>query len=52
MVGDGLQDLRAGKALGMRTVACLFGYNDASRLRAEGADVYWRAFAVEVSETA
>lgn len=44
MVGDGLQDLRAGKALGVRTVACLFGYGDAAALRQEGADTYWSAF--------
>ena len=45
MVGDGLQDLRAGKALGVRTIACLFGYGDAAALREERADEYWRAFA-------
>ena len=37
-------DLRAGKALGLRTVACLFGYGDAAALRQEGADTYWSAF--------
>lgn len=46
MVGDGVQDLRAGKALGLRTVACLFGYGDAAKLRAEGADAFWCAFGV------
>ncbi|MFN3244772.1 MAG: HAD family hydrolase [Planctomycetota bacterium] len=45
MVGDGLQDLRAGKALGARTIACLFGYGDPAALRGEGADEFWRAFA-------
>jgi len=45
MGGDGLQDLRAGKALGLRTIACLFGYGDPDALRAEGADEYWSAFA-------
>ena len=45
MIGDGLQDVRAGKALGMRTIACLFGYGDPELLRREGADLYWRAFA-------
>ncbi|HEB52352.1 MAG TPA: HAD-IIIA family hydrolase [bacterium] len=44
MVGDGLQDLRAGKALGSRTIACLFGYGDPAALRREGADTYWQAF--------
>lgn len=52
MVGDGLQDLQAAKALGLRTVACLFGYGDPAALRREGADEYWRAFGVPVSGTA
>ena len=46
MVGDGLQDLRAGKALGARVIGCLFGYGDQHQLRAEGADAFWRAFGV------
>jgi len=46
MVGDGVQDLRAGKALGLRTVACLFGYGEPARLRAEGADAFWSAFGI------
>ncbi|MEO6597201.1 MAG: HAD-IA family hydrolase [Planctomycetota bacterium] len=46
MVGDGVQDLRAGKALGLGTVACLFGFGDPVQLRAEGADSYWRSFGV------
>jgi phosphoglycolate phosphatase len=46
MVGDGVQDLRAAKALGLATIACLFGYSDPLRLRAEGADRYWQAFGV------
>ncbi len=44
MVGDGVQDLRAGKAAGMGTVACLFGFGEAAALRAEGADAYWWMF--------
>ena len=44
MVGDGVQDLRAGKAAGLRTIACLFGYGDPQRLRTEGADGFWRSF--------
>ena len=47
MIGDGTQDLRAGKALGVRTVACLFGYGDPAALRDEGADAYWSAFGVD-----
>ena len=46
MVGDGVQDLRAAKAAGLRTIACLFGYGDPARLRSEGADAYWRAFGI------
>lgn len=44
MIGDGVQDLRAGKAAGARTIACLYGYGDPAALRAEGADGYWAAF--------
>jgi phosphoglycolate phosphatase len=47
MVGDGVQDLRAGKAAGVRTIGCLFGYGDPAALRAEGAHGYWRAFGVD-----
>ncbi|MBK8974704.1 MAG: HAD-IA family hydrolase [Planctomycetes bacterium] len=43
-VGDGLQDLRAGRAAGLRTVAALYGFGDPDALRAEGADVYWDRF--------
>jgi phosphoglycolate phosphatase-like HAD superfamily hydrolase len=46
MIGDGVQDLRAGKAAGLRTTAALFGYRDAAALRAEGADQFWVAFGV------
>lgn len=44
MVGDGVQDLRAGKHLGLTTIACLYGYGDPATLRSEGADRYWHAF--------
>ena len=44
MVGDGVQDLRAGKAAGLRTIGCLFGYGDPKLLRAEGADAFWHGF--------
>lgn len=47
MVGDGLQDLRPAKALGLGTIACLYGYGDAAALRREGADRYWVAFGSE-----
>jgi len=50
MVGDGVQDLRAAKALGLRTIACLFGYGDPLRLRAEVADRYWQAFGVPAED--
>ncbi|MFK7741650.1 MAG: HAD-IA family hydrolase [Planctomycetota bacterium] len=48
MVGDGLQDVRAGKAFGAHTTACLFGYGSPAALRQEGADEYWGAFAIRV----
>lgn len=44
MVGDGLQDLGAARAAGLRTIGCLFGYGDAQALLRAGADLYWRAF--------
>ena len=44
MVGDGLQDLRAGQALGLRTIGCLFGYGDAAQLASAGADALWVRF--------
>lgn len=44
MVGDGVQDLRAGKAAGLRTVACLFGFGEPAALRREGADEFWQTF--------
>jgi len=46
MVGDSVQDLRAGKAAGLATIGCLFGYGEASALRAEGADAWWASFGV------
>lgn len=51
MVGDGVQDLRAGKALGLRTIGCLFGYGDRQALRREGADAFWTAFGVAAAPT-
>ena len=50
MVGDSLQDVRSGKRLGVRTIACLFGYGDPAALRAEGADEFWQAFAKPATE--
>ena len=44
MVGDGEPDLLAAKAVAMRTIACLYGYGDPTRLRAIGADAYWERF--------
>lgn len=45
MIGDGEQDVRAGKAAGVRTIAVLYGYRDEAALRAEGADAHWSCFA-------
>jgi phosphoglycolate phosphatase len=47
MVGDGVQDLRAGRNAGVRTIGCLYGYGDAGKLREEGADRWWSAFGVD-----
>jgi len=44
MVGDGETDLRAGRAAGLRTIACLYGYRPEAELRREGADEYWHRF--------
>jgi len=44
MVGDGVMDLQAGKAAGLRTIACLYGYGEPVQLRAAGADEFWTAF--------
>jgi phosphoglycolate phosphatase len=38
MVGDAASDLRAGRALGWRTVAAIYGYGDPASLRAEAPD--------------
>lgn len=46
MVGDGVPDLRAGRAAGLSTIACLFGYGDPAALRACGPDACWHAFGV------
>lgn len=52
MIGDGVQDLRAGRAAGLRTIAALFGYRPEAELRAEGADAYWADFGVLASHAA
>lgn len=44
MVGDGEADLRAGRAAGLRTIACLYGYGREAQLREIGADAYWTRF--------
>jgi phosphoglycolate phosphatase len=44
MVGDGETDIRAGQALSLRTVACLYGYRDEAALLALFPDVRWRRF--------
>jgi phosphoglycolate phosphatase len=46
MVGDSETDLLAGRAAGLRTIACIFGYRPEAVLRAVGADLFWRAFGV------
>ncbi len=44
MVGDGEADLHAGRAAGLRTIACLYGYGREPQLRELGADAYWTRF--------
>lgn len=39
VVGDGVQDVRAGRAAGCRTAAVLGGFHSEASLRAEGPDV-------------
>lgn len=46
MVGDGVQDLRAGRAAGLGTIACLFGYGDPAQLLAERPDAAWTSFGI------
>lgn len=47
MIGDGLQDIRAARAAGLKCTACLFGMTPPSDLRAEKADIYWASFGTE-----
>lgn len=47
MVGDGTTDLRAGRAAGLATIGCLYGYRSEDELRAVGADRWWRRFGGE-----
>lgn len=44
MVGDGETDLRAGRAMGLRTVACLYGYGDRESLLGLEPDAVWTRF--------
>lgn len=44
MVGDSPNDLRAGRAAGLATVAALYGYGREAELRSIGADDYWVRF--------
>lgn len=45
VVGDGVQDIEAAKAAGVRSVAILGGYGDPEALRAAGADEYVQTIA-------
>ena len=44
MVGDSPNDLRAGRAADVHTVAALYGYGSEAELRSIGADDYWVRF--------
>ncbi|MCA8943499.1 MAG: HAD-IA family hydrolase [Planctomycetes bacterium] len=48
MIGDGPQDIRAGKAAGLRTIGVLFGFHEPATLHAENADEYWIRFGESV----
>jgi phosphoglycolate phosphatase-like HAD superfamily hydrolase len=43
VIGDGVQDIVAGKAAGCRTAAVLGGFTSEDRLRATGPDVVLRS---------
>ncbi len=45
VVGDGVQDVVAGRAAGCRTAAVEGGFTTADRLRAAGAEVVMRSLA-------
>jgi phosphoglycolate phosphatase len=46
MIGDSVNDIRAGKAAALATTAVLYGFSSEQTLRAEQADEYWSAFGV------
>jgi phosphoglycolate phosphatase len=46
MVGDGQQDLRAGRAAGLATIGVLFGFDPETVRRSGLADGYWIRFGV------
>jgi phosphoglycolate phosphatase len=52
VVGDGVQDVRAGKAAGCRTAAITGGFHDEARLRAEAPDLVLGSLADLAAATA
>lgn len=44
MIGDGVQDVRAGRAAGLRTVAAAYGYTPRDALERERPDAVWERF--------
>lgn len=44
MIGDGVQDVRAGRAAGLRTVAVAYGYTPREVLEGERPDALWERF--------
>ena len=46
MIGDGQQDIQAGKAAGCATVGVLYGFRDRATVLAEKPDLLWSAFDV------
>lgn len=44
MIGDGIPDVRAGRAFGAFTVAVTYGYRSPAELAREGPDAWWPQF--------
>lgn len=44
MIGDGLPDVQAAQAAGIRSIACTYGYCHPDKLRAHGAEVFLSSF--------
>ena len=52
MIGDGIPDVRAGRAFGAFTVAVTYGYRAPAELAVEGPDGWWHEFGGPTLDTA